>query len=232
MGQGRKITITAEQEAWLKENFPNLLNTELCAHLGLSNTALHRFARLYGLKKSQANRAAVVAKQREGYEKFRRDTKRFNEFRRRVSRITSSMPHSFCNVRYNPWEKLSDERKAEANRKRSEKWQATRRRDILRIKMGLKPLSKFPARFLKESSPESLKRNKAKWNLVRKYGYEDGGGLTMFYGENTRRSKCEHLFVKRYGIKFVEKVSERSDVIVAPDWSDKTGGVQCRYIGF
>ena len=46
-----KITLTPEQEAYLREHYHNTLNKDLAAHCGFSEGTLHRFARAMGLKK-------------------------------------------------------------------------------------------------------------------------------------------------------------------------------------
>lgn len=63
--KGRKWVLTDRQETWLKKHFKNTKNADLCEKLGISETALHRYARQFGLtktkqfmKKVQANTAA------------------------------------------------------------------------------------------------------------------------------------------------------------------------------
>ncbi len=53
MASGIKWVLTDEQITWLKENFHNTMNCECAEYLGISMTAVHRFARQYGLKKSK-----------------------------------------------------------------------------------------------------------------------------------------------------------------------------------
>lgn len=53
MAQGKKIILTSEQEEWLKNNFPIKKNIEIAERLGVSESAVHRFARKFGLKKSE-----------------------------------------------------------------------------------------------------------------------------------------------------------------------------------
>lgn len=53
MAKGVKITLTEKQENWLKKHFLHTKNAEIAQKLGISETAVHRFARALGLKKSR-----------------------------------------------------------------------------------------------------------------------------------------------------------------------------------
>ena len=48
------LMITPQQVEWLKENFANEENFIIADTLGISETTMHRYARLFGLKKSKA----------------------------------------------------------------------------------------------------------------------------------------------------------------------------------
>ena len=52
MAKGIKHTLTEKEVKWLSANFRNTKNAELAAHLGISESALHRYAREYGLTKT------------------------------------------------------------------------------------------------------------------------------------------------------------------------------------
>lgn len=51
--KGIKHTLTAQEIKWLQNHFRNTKNAELAEHLGISETALHRYAREYGLTKTR-----------------------------------------------------------------------------------------------------------------------------------------------------------------------------------
>lgn len=53
MAKGLKITLTEKQENWLKRHFMHTKNAEIAQKLGISETAVHRYARAFGLKKSR-----------------------------------------------------------------------------------------------------------------------------------------------------------------------------------
>lgn len=93
-------------------------------------------------------------------------------------------------------------RTPESFRRQVETWKKNRKMEHLRVMSGMKQQTKF--RFAK--MPERI--YKAIWHLETKYNYfrdEEVGGLyTLFYDEQTRRSTKEHLYIKRYGLKFKE----------------------------
>lgn len=56
-----KIILTPRQEAWLIKHFKHTKNAEIAERLGCSETAVHRFARQLGLKKTPQFRRKVQA---------------------------------------------------------------------------------------------------------------------------------------------------------------------------
>ncbi len=76
-----------------------------------------------------------------------------------------------------------------------------RKIDELRILSGLPQLTKL--HFKKYPNNNYYQ---AIYRLISKYGYfqdeEVGGIYTLYYDELTKRAPREHLFVKRYGLKF------------------------------
>lgn len=93
-------------------------------------------------------------------------------------------------------------RTTESFQQQVETWKKTRKMEHLRFLSGLPQQTKFHF----ASMPE--KTTKAIWHLTTKYNYfrdEKIGGLyTLFYDEQTHRTPMEHLYTKRYGLKFKE----------------------------
>ena len=58
-----KIVLTAEQEDWLRTYFPLIENKRLMKLSGLKDSSLHRFAREFGLKKSEEGMHAIKKRQ-------------------------------------------------------------------------------------------------------------------------------------------------------------------------
>lgn len=90
--------------------------------------------------------------------------------------------------------------KESVREKRAASWKHTRKLDYIRFIGGQKQNTKF--KFAKY--PERI--HKAIWKLENIYGYfqdeEVGGYYTMYYDEQTKRTPMEHLYIKRYGLKF------------------------------
>lgn len=90
--------------------------------------------------------------------------------------------------------------KESVREKRAASWKRTRKLDYIRFIGGQKQNTKF--KFAKY--PERI--HKAIWKLENIYGYfqdeEAGGYYTMYYDEQTKRTPMEHLYIKRYGLKF------------------------------
>lgn len=55
-----KIVLTDEQQQWLRENYATTYNKDCAAHLGISESSVHRWARQLGLKKDPEWFHAVV----------------------------------------------------------------------------------------------------------------------------------------------------------------------------
>lgn len=93
-------------------------------------------------------------------------------------------------------------RTQESFQRQVETWKKTRKMEHLRFMSGMKQQTNF--RFAK--MPE--RTYKAIWCLETKYNYfrdeEVGGLFTLFYDKQTRRTPKEHLYIKRYGLKFKE----------------------------
>lgn len=60
---GHPYILTPEQREWLCRWFPTVENNRLCKASGMSNTTLHRFARQFGLKKSEKGYHAIMRRQ-------------------------------------------------------------------------------------------------------------------------------------------------------------------------
>ena len=60
---GHPYILTPEQQEWLCRWFPSVENSRLCKASGMSNTTLHRFARSFGLTKSEKGYHAIMLRQ-------------------------------------------------------------------------------------------------------------------------------------------------------------------------
>jgi len=70
MGKGKKCNFTEEQIAWLKENFADTLNADICEYLDCKETTLRLLARSLGLQKSKAHLDWRQDKARKGLKRY------------------------------------------------------------------------------------------------------------------------------------------------------------------
>lgn len=225
-----RIRLTEEQEKYLTKHYKHTDNGVLAERLGISHSTLHRFARAMGLKKTRQYVRKTNAKALEKAAEWREDLKkRPTEWREHfdecIKHARKNQTTCFKKGESNK-DRLTPERFAEAQRKRVKTWLATRDKERARYIAGLPLKTNFKPRHLKRLTPEIARRYKAKYYLRTEYGYiTQETGLTVYYDENTRRTKMEEQFTRRYRLKFEPYGDkERKDVKLPPDWRDKTGG--------
>lgn len=234
-----RTILTPEQEAWMIKHFKNTPNEKIQKKYGWSHSTLHRLARELGLVKTlqymskcqaHTTEMATAAHKRIKKEEPERYAKLLAQRRENLAKKEGRRNRFEKGV--NNKMRLSPKKYAECQEKKAKAFRETIAAERMRFRMGLPQKTKL-TRHLKTLTPEARKRYQAKWHLKNALGYIWGEGYTMYYDDNTKRSPKEHLYVKRYKIKFVDKNEEkRIDIKAAPDWSDKTGGTRAGYIGF
>lgn len=70
MSKGKKCIFSDEQIAWLKENFADTLNADICEYLDCKETTLRLLARSLGLEKSEAHKERRQEKARKGLKRY------------------------------------------------------------------------------------------------------------------------------------------------------------------
>lgn len=133
-----KIVLTDDQQQWLRDHFATTLNKDCAAHLGISETSLHRIARQLGLKKDQAWLRGVFLER----QAMAADANRGEGNQGKANLLLHGKKYQFrpgvtCRDR------LGDERE----RQRLEKAAATRRETIrkerMRVRWGLQQQTKL-----------------------------------------------------------------------------------------
>ena len=211
--KGHKIELTEKQRAYLAKHFKNTKNKDLAEKLGISLRSVVRIGREMGLtktkqfmRKMQANSCAHMAKSNR--------------------RMKVENPERYAELREIGLRNLK------VGWQTQETLRKLRNRDRVRIAMGLEPLTKLGIGCL---SKEGLRRYKAKWALRKHWGYiAEGPGRTVYYTDSMRRSPKEHLYEKRYGIRFEPWTGEErkaKEVKLPPDWKDLNGGLASQYYG-
>lgn len=178
MAKGIKHTLTEKEVKWLSANFRNTKNAELAAHLGISESALHRYAREYGLTKTarfmHKCQAATTAAAKASH--LRNGT-----YPPKGYRIPRS--EEFC---FKKGEKPIDRLGKRGEKKRITKAAATRRatfrEEKARVMFGLKQRTKL--RVVAQPRHIALQRH-----YLRGLGYIVArGSLTAYYTPDTKRS--------------------------------------------
>jgi len=193
--------INGEQMQWLIDHFADEDNFILADTLGISETTMHRYARLHGLKKSKVYMKRC---QREAADA----AKYSNEISGRYKRLSEYMKAKGMSEKFkacaftkedNGWtrypEKMRAGKKAAGITLR-QIWEAERRR----IRAGLPQLTNLRATAL--NGKETRLMNQRRWYL-RKRGYRIEG-RTAYWDENTQRAtileKKDTMFKYRMAI--------------------------------
>ena len=177
--KGKKRELTEREVKWLQNHFPNTKNAELAEHLGISESALHRYARQYGLKKTRQFmhkcQAATTAA-----------AKRSHLMNGTYPPKGYIIPRSW-EFRFRPGEKPVDRIGKRREKKRIEKSQAslaaTRKLEHARALFGLERKTKL--KVIAQPRWFALQRN-----YLRRLGYVvPRGSMVAYYTDLTRRSK-------------------------------------------
>lgn len=173
-----KITLTPEQEAWLKKHFRNTKNDVIAAKLGLSHSTLHRFARALGLKKTgrfmkkcqqataDAARASHIAN---------------GTYPPKGSQIPRSEEFQF-KPGDKPWNRCGRRKWKDGRKRGAEKWKHTFLVDRVRRQNGLPQITKLrtgvtPVRKIQDRS------------YLKKRGYIlDEANVVAYWTPETRRA--------------------------------------------
>lgn len=198
MAQKVKIKLTEEQENWLKKHFKHTKNEEIAAKLGISESSMHRLARLYGLKKSPqfmrkcVQEAATAAKQShllngtyppKGYKIPNREKGGFKPGETSRNRIGAK-------------------REAERIKKSAESRRETWRKEKARATFG------FPQRTKLHVIPVPKAKIRMRWYLKQRGYILDEKERIAYYTDTTRRAvRIEAKQQPWYKIKPAETVN-------------------------
>lgn len=179
MAQGVKIELTERQEKWLRLHFKNTKNAEIAERLGISETAVHRYARLWGLTKTRAFRKAT---QLNAARKANESHIKNGTYPPKGYRIPRSEEFQFrkgeTNLQRNG--KRNEARRVE---KSAASRKETLKREKARVLFGLEQKTKM--RVISQPHYIACQRH-----YLRKLGYiVERGSLTAYYTPATRRSE-------------------------------------------
>lgn len=180
------LMITPQQVEWLKENFANEENFIIADTLGISETTMHRYARLFGLKKSKAYMRRCQKEATDAAHYFNRISGRNKALAERMRNGGMSPKFLACRItkENSLWVRCPE--KMQASRKKHgqtlhQVWEEEKRR----VKAGLPQKTRLK---VAEGKDRVFNRLKA----VRKYYLKSRGyridGLTAWWNENTLRA--------------------------------------------
>lgn len=179
MAKGIKITLTDKQEKWLIRHYLHTKNEEIALKLGISETAVHRFARALGLKKS---RQYMVKCQRAAADAAKRSHLINNTYPPKGYKIPGSEKYQFkpgesCRDRLGP------KREAKRIRKSTEARKQTYKSERARAVWGFEQRTKMRV----------IRQPRVKIQLryyLKKRGYiVDDAASIVYYTEATKRGK-------------------------------------------
>ena len=181
-----RLKISPEQMDYLIKNFANEENFILADTLGISESSLHRYARMHGLKKSRAfmRRCQVEATAAAKY---------FNEVSGRNKALSEKMrnggmPAKFIERRFSKGDTLWNrcpEKMRKARRLGGQSLHATWEEERQRARLGIAPRTK-----LKVGTGEdkvTVKKRCSKRAYLRSRGYVIDGNIA-YYDDKTKRS--------------------------------------------
>ena len=184
-----KIVLTDEQQQWLRDNFANTLNKDCAAHLGISESSVHRWARQLGLTKDPDWFHALVMERVRMMADVNRGPGNHGK-----KNLHLGEPHRFRKGQTNR------ERYGEENERRPiQRAAATRRETIrkerMRVRWGLPQETKLRV----ISNPQA---RYARYALKsRGYIIPARGSLEAYWDENTTRSIIVENNAAQAGIK-------------------------------
>ena len=179
MAAGMKIELTESQEKWLRLHFKHTKNAEIAARLGISESAVHRYARLWGLVKTKAFRRST---QLNAAAKAKESHLRNGTYPPKGYRIPGSEKAGFKKG-VTPLQRLGKRREKARIEKAAATRRETIRRDKARILFGLEQKTKM--RLISQPHYIACQRY-----YLRKRGYiVERGSLVAYYTDETRRSE-------------------------------------------
>ena len=212
----KAFVLTDEQEAWFRKWFPEVENSIIAEASGMSLSALHKFARQYGLTKSEKGFKAIKRRQAahvkklceaNGYYDSMRGRqpsaaaveatkKRWEEVREGkrehpIKAIKRKNPRRYKKM----MQKRSEERKEIIRKERRRELYGLERKTKLRL-----PMNKYTKRQVSHRY-NALKRG---YYVMLDCSEGSGERYNIYYNEDTKRSQCFERNLINDGFKVVQ----------------------------
>lgn len=178
MGKTDKITLTQEQERWLKAHFRHTRNEEIGERLGISETTMHRFARELGLTKSRQHMRKT---QRNAADKAKESHLRNGTYPPKGYRIPRSEEFQF-KAGVTPVERLGKRKERKRVERSAESRRKTFREEKARMLFGVPRKTRL--RVVREPRAKTCQR----WYLKSRGYILDERELIAYWTDETRRS--------------------------------------------
>lgn len=193
---GRKWNrITPEGLRWLTDNFAELKNADLAAHLGISESNIHRLAQKHGLTKS----AEMLARTHKEVAKKALATKAANGTMQPKGILPEGFKKATCRLKkgQNLLGTLSPERQREARKKARQKRMETLQRERRRVLYGFEQRTRL--RVVVQPKAKCCLRS----NMKCKFGYipDKGNPNVIYYDENTVRRPVMEDHIRKFGVE-------------------------------
>lgn len=184
-----KIVLTDEQQQWLRDNYATTLNKDCAAHLGISESSVHRFARDMGLKKDPEWFHALVLERVRMMAAVNRGPGNHGK-----KNLHLGEPHRFRKGQTNR-ERYGEEKERQRILKAAATRRETIRKERMRVNWGLPQQTKLRV----ISNPQA---RYARYALKsRGYIIPARGSMEAYWDENTTRSAIVENNAAKVGIK-------------------------------
>lgn len=201
-------SLTERQVSWIINHYAHTKNADIMEKYGIGESTLHRLARKYGLKKSKRYMTKTQRMATDAAHEVCRRYGVYEETRRRMRQEAAERkergerPRNGFQPGVTSLMRLGARRERERIRKAHASRKETIRRDRLRVRWGLEPITKMnltPDGYTKEHHRKSSHRH-----VFRRFNYiVDRGSNDIYYDELTERRPLMESHAARYGLRIM-----------------------------
>lgn len=199
-----KVLITPDQMQWLIDNFANEENFILADTLGISESTMHRYARMHGLKKSRAYMMRCQKEATDAAHYFNRISGKNQRLSERMKNGGMSDKFIACRItRENSMWKRHPEKMQASRKKHGQTLHMTWEEERRRVRAGVPQKTRLKVSEVADKK-ERLAINNKRWYLRRR-GYRIDGNFA-WWNENTKRA----LIMEKFDTVFKYRMEEES----------------------
>ena len=185
-----KVLITPDQMQWLIDNFANEENFILADTLGISESTMHRYARMHGLKKSKAYMMRCQKEATDAAHYFNRISGKNQRLSERMKNGGMSDKFIACRItRENSMWKRHPEKMQASRKKHGQTLHMTWEEERRRVRAGVPQKTRLRVSEVADKK-ERLAINNKRWYLRRR-GYRIDGNMAYWNGSTERALRLE-----------------------------------------